>query len=128
MTCRELYYTMSIEGCNPMTREETERLIDKELARAREAHTAGNDGMARVCARRAAGVAISFWLQRYRTNEWGVDAMNQLRSVANEKSIPEAIRYAAVRLTTRVTEQFTSSFSTDPVADSRILVEHFLQD
>jgi hypothetical protein len=111
-----------------MTREETEGLIHKEFGRAREALAAGNDGRARVCARRAAGVAITFWLQRHGTREWGLDAMNQLRSVSDETSMPESVRDAAARLTTKVTEQFTSPFSTDPVADGTILVEYFLQD
>jgi hypothetical protein len=57
-----------------------------------------------------------------------MDAMNQLQSAAGEKSLPETVRDAADRLTTKVTGQFTSPFSTDPAADSRILVDYFLRD
>ena len=37
--------------------------INKELTKAEQAMKEGNDGMARVCARRACGNAISFWLR-----------------------------------------------------------------
>ena len=109
-----------------MTREEAQGMIDKELTRAREAHTLGNEGKVRVCARRAAGVAITFWLQSHETMKWGLDNMNQLQSVVNEERIPQTVRDAAVRLTTKITEQSTSPFSIDPVEDGRILVEYFL--
>jgi hypothetical protein len=111
-----------------MTREEVQGSIDKEFARAREAHAAGNDGKARVCARRAAGLAISFWLERHREKGWGLDNMNQLQAAAQEAGIPDAVRGAAVRLTTKITEKLTAPFSADPVADGGILVDHFLED
>jgi hypothetical protein len=57
-----------------------------------------------------------------------MDSMNQLQAAAGEKSLPETVRDAAARLTTKVTEQFTSPFSINPAADSRILVDYFLQD
>lgn len=101
--------------------------IEREFAIANHAQRIGNDGMVRVCARRAAGVAITFWLQSNARSSWGVDAMNQLRSLALEDSIPQDVREAAKRLSTKVTEQFTSPFSTTPLTDSKTIIHHFME-
>lgn len=111
-----------------MTRREAESRIEKEFATARQAESSGNHGMVRVCARRAAGAAITFWLKSHCRKSWGVDAMNQLRSLQVDKTIPESVREAARRLTTKITEQFTPAFPTDPLEDSRIIIDFFLFD
>jgi len=111
----------------PMEREQALAQIRKELATADQAKKAGNEGMVRVCARRAAGVAITFWLEFNPRQGWGVDAMNQLRSLALDDSFPLPVREAAERLNTKVTEQFTSPFTIDPVQDSRTIIERLLE-
>lgn len=110
-----------------MTESQALKRIDKELATAELARASGNEGMARVCARRAAGIAISYWLKRHPHRGWGVDAMSQLRRLQVETTINQTVRNAAERLTTRITAQFASAFSTDPIEDSRIIINHLLQ-
>ncbi len=110
-----------------MTRAQALEQIEKELTTATQARKAGNEGMVRVCARRAAGVAIAFWLERNPRQGWGVDAMNQLKKLQLDESMPKEIRDAALRLTTKVNRQFTTPFSTDPVEDSKIIVNHLLE-
>ena len=109
-----------------MTKEQALAQIEKEFATARQAEKAGNDGMVRVCARRAAGVAIGFWLQTQLRAGWGIDAMSQLRSLQADDSFPPEVRDAAGRLTTKITEQFTSPFATNPVEDSKKITQHLL--
>ncbi len=110
-----------------MNKQQVRERIEKEFAIAAHARSIGNDGMVRVCARRAAGAAISFWLESHLKQGWGADAMNQLRAIQLEESMPEDIREAARHLTTKITEQFTSTFSQDPLEDSKTIIEHFLQ-
>ena len=110
-----------------MTKAEAQHQIEKELATVRHAEVIGNDGMARVCARRAAGVAISLWLQTNSRSGWGVNAMNQLRSLALDETMPQEIRDAAKRLTTKITEQFTSAFSTDSIEDAKIIINFLME-
>jgi hypothetical protein len=110
-----------------MEREQALAQIKKELATADQAKKAGNEGMVRVCARRAAAVAITFWLQFNPRKGWGVDAMNQLRSLALDDSLPLPVREAAQRLKTKVTAQFTSPFTGDPIQDSRTIIEYLLE-
>lgn len=107
------------------TIEEVVRQLRKEFSTGRQALSVGNDGMARVCARRAAGVAITFWLRESGRTGWGVDAMSQLRHLLNEPSFPPEVQTAATRLAAKVTPQSTSP-STDPLNDSRIIIGHLL--
>jgi HEPN domain-containing protein len=109
-----------------MTSSQAKESIDKEFATGRYARSIGNDGMVRVCARRAAGIAISYWLEQNPRQGRGLDAMSLLRNLQNDESMPRNIRDAAMRLTTRITGQFTSPFSTDPIDDSKIIINHLL--
>jgi len=111
-----------------MNKEQALGLIAREFAKAAAAKEVNNDGMVRVCARRAAGVAIRFWLQSNPRQGWGADAMNQLRNLQLDQTIPSPVRDAAMRLSTRITEQFTPAFSNDPVEDGKTIIDHLLND
>lgn len=110
-----------------MSRDEALGLITKELATARNAERKGNEAMVRVCARRAAGAAISFWLEQHPDIRWARDAMNQLREVQTADLFPREVRDAAQRLTTKVTERFTSPFSAHPLDDAKIIIDYFME-
>jgi hypothetical protein len=98
--------------------------IEKEFATAREALKAGNDGKARVCTRRAAGQAITWFLASHPRQGWGRDAMNQLLQLKDDASFPLEIRDAAVRLTTKISVRFTYPFTTNPIDDARLIINH----
>jgi hypothetical protein len=101
--------------------------IDAELTRAKKALEEGNIGMARVCARRACGISISFWLQNNLHSGYGESAMNQLKSIQNDESVPDEIKDAARRLSTHVSDQTTLPFSDNPVGDAELITKHFLE-
>jgi HEPN domain-containing protein len=98
--------------------------IERELARAEVAQREGNDGMVRVCARRAVGLAAEAWLERFPGKNWRGDALNHLRRISADESFPQDIRRAAERLMTKVTQRDTAPFSTDPIADARRIIAH----
>ena len=52
--------------------------------------------------------------------------MSQLRGLEADESMPAGVRDAARRLTTKVTEHFGSPSPTDPLEDSRIIIDHVL--
>ena len=83
--------------------------------------------MIRVCARRAVGVAITLWLKSNSRERWGADAMNQLQNLQLDESMPQSVRDAAVRFTTKITQKNTAPFSTDPVKDSRMIIDYLLE-
>jgi hypothetical protein len=99
-------------------------LIEQELAAAEAAQQDHNDGKARVCARRAVARATEAWLARLTLPRWHGDAMAYIRQIQQDTSFPLPIRHAADRLSTPVTRQHTSPFTTNPVADARLIIAH----
>jgi hypothetical protein len=99
-------------------------LIEHELAAAEAARHDNNDGKARVCARRAVALATEAWLAQLSIPRWRGDAMAHLRQIQQDESFPLPIRQAAERLSTPVTHQHTAPFTTDPVADARLIIAH----
>jgi len=100
--------------------------IQGELDRAQKALDENNEGMVRVCVRRAVGAAVRQWLAgRARPPAWGVTAVSQLRAMADDASMPESIRAAARRLSTTVERDHTLPFDEHPLDDARLIIEHF---
>src|SRR5207253_2040868 len=96
---------------------------DKELTAAREAEKAGNEGKARVCSRRAAGQAITWFLSRNLREGWGADSMTQLLHLKADLEFSEEARKAAERLTTKISDRFTYPFTTNPIEDATIIIQ-----
>ena len=67
-------------------------LIEQELAAADAAHHDGNDGKARVCARRAVARATDAWLAQLSLPRWRGDAMAHLRQIQQDAFFPLPIR------------------------------------
>jgi HEPN domain-containing protein len=107
-----------------MTAEQLLQQADIELQRAREALEVGNDGRARTAARRAAGNALSVLKQRFQDRNYGDDVMRQLRNLMDDATVPADVREAAEHLQARVTERFTSAFSSDPVEDAATILNY----
>jgi hypothetical protein len=109
-----------------MSLNEARSRIRIEFSIAGRSRSAGNDGMVRVCARRAAGVALTYWLQDKERGPRANDAMSQLRALEGDLSIPEGVREAAKRLTARVTEHFEAPHASDPLEDCRVIIDYVL--
>lgn len=103
-------------------------LIDRELTAAQFAWKEGNEGKARVCARRAVALAAESWLAREAVPRWRGDAMEHLRRLQREQSIPVPIRQAAERLATAVTRRQDAPFTVDPISDANIIIAHLTAD
>ena len=98
--------------------------IEQELARAAKGLQDGNEGLARVCARRAVALASQHWAEQRNLPTWKGDAMHHLRQIQEETTFPVSVRSAAQRLLTTVTEQTQLSMTTDPITDARIILDH----
>ncbi len=95
--------------------------IDKELDSAREALRVGNEGRARVCARRAAGNALAWLRTRYPKPGQGNDALRRLQDLRDDPDAPPEISAAAARLTAPISKQFTYPTS-DPLSDALSII------
>ena len=61
--------------------------IEKEFAAARAAQAAGNEGKARVCARRAAGEALSWYRTVFPQDGWRNDALGMIAALKDDSSL-----------------------------------------
>ncbi len=96
--------------------------IESELKNAEHARLAGNEGRARVCARRAAGIAARFFLTRHGVNLRDASAYAALQALVEFPALTPDLRIAALHLTTRLTEAFTLPVDADLISDARKLI------
>jgi hypothetical protein len=96
--------------------------IEAELENAERARLAGNEGRARVCARRAAGIAARDFLTRRGLRLRNTSAYAALQVLAEFPSLPPDLRLAAIHLTTVVTGAFTLPVEVDLISDARKLI------
>lgn len=101
--------------------------IEKEFQSAEQARAKGNEGQARVCARRAAGIAIRDYLTRKGTPPRSVSAYDLLNLIKNDPLLSPDLRLVADHLTLRVTEEFKLPVDADLVAEARTLCNELLK-
>ena len=96
--------------------------IEAELQNAEHARLAGNEDRARVCARRAAGIAARDFLTRHALTLRDRSAYSALQALADFPGLAPDLRIAVLHLVTRVTEEFTLPVDADLIADARKLI------
>jgi HEPN domain-containing protein len=87
--------------------------IQAELEKAQQARARGKEGQARVCARRAAGIAAREYFARRGDPPRTSSAYDLLRLVADDPALPAELRESAHHLTLRVDEQFKLPVNVD---------------
>ena len=102
--------------------------IALELFTAKQAWSAGNEGKARVCARRAVAAAAESWFAHRGEQVAQADAMTYLRRIQQQGTFPLPVRQAAERLTTAVTRRHEAPFTTDPFTDASLIISHLAAD
>ena len=101
--------------------------INSEMSRALEARREGNEGMARVCARRAVGWAIRLRFENLLDESSTKNAFVLLDWLASQQSVAEPYRQAAARLTTRINEDHELPHDQDPLVDADRLIRVLLR-
>ncbi len=105
-----------------MDQEQTWRAeYDSELARAEAARAEGNEGMARVCARRAAGVAVRAFFRQQGIGPGGGSILQDLKRLVQHPQTPEAVRGVASHFLLRITPDHRLPGDADLIADVRLL-------
>ena len=99
--------------------------FEHELTTAAAARERGNEGMARVCARRAAGAAAGEYLRRSQLPNPNT-AFDRLRLLAGDPSFSPEIQELARRFVVRITPEHTLPIDADLLADARKLAELLL--
>jgi HEPN domain-containing protein len=102
--------------------------LKAEFDKATQARIKKNEGQSRVCARRAAGVAIREYFNRRETQPPNTSAIDLLNLLKEQPHLPADIREIVEHLTLRVTEEFDLPVQADLVAEARILCRWLLPD
>ena len=95
--------------------------LSKEFELAEQARKKGNEGQARVCARRAAGIAIREYLTRKGIPPPSLSAVDLLNLLKDDPLLSPDLRLIIDHLTLRVTEEFKLPVDADLIAEARIL-------
>lgn len=97
--------------------------IHAELDKAQQARARGNEGQARVCARRAAGLAIREYLARRGTPTKNASAIDLLHQLREDPAISPDLKSLIDHLTLRVDEEFSLPLAVDLIADAKQLCD-----
>ncbi|HSR46771.1 MAG TPA: hypothetical protein VLL77_02170 [Anaerolineales bacterium] len=96
--------------------------IRRELSQAERSRRNGQEGRARVCARRAAGWTIGRFYRSTTGDDPPSSALTLLRWYRDLPEAPGPLRAAAGRLTVAVNEDHRLPHPEDPLEDARSLV------
>jgi HEPN domain-containing protein len=102
--------------------------LKKEFDMAQDARKAKNEGKARVCARRASGVAIREYLSRQGMTPPSTSAYDLLKILGEMDETPADLQRASAYLRLRVTEEFRLPVDVDLVAEAKKLCAALLPE
>lgn len=98
-------------------------LVLAELEQAKTARQIGNEGKARVCARRAAGIAIGEYVANQNLPNPGRSAYDRLKFIASHPEVTPRAREISQHLILRVNEEFRLPAETDLIAETYELIQ-----
>ena len=100
----------------------------QEINRANEVRARDNEGQARVCARRAAGVALREYFRQRGIKAASPSAYDLLKLLLTLDDLPADVRQSAGYLTLRVDEEFKLPAGIDLIQEAQTLCERLLPD
>ena len=98
-----------------------------EFDHAQVARANGNEGQARVCARRAAGIAAREYFSRRGQIVRAPSAYELLKLLADDSHLSPELKQAAFYLTLRVTEEFKLPVNVDLLEEARKLCDGLIK-
>ncbi len=101
--------------------------MEAEFQKAEQSRARGKEGQARVCARRAAGIAIREYLLRQGLRPPSASAYDLLNLLKDDPHLSPGLRRIADHLTLRVTEEFKLPVKVDLLAEAREFCEELLK-
>ena len=102
--------------------------IQAEIERAEAARERGNEGQARVCARRAAGIAAREYLARQGEIVRTPSAYDLLNLLKDDPHLPPDLKQIAEHLTLRVNEEFKLPVNVDLIEEAKNFCEELLKN
>lgn len=90
---------------------------ERELGRGRKARSEGNEGMARVCARRAAGIVVRAYYDQQGKALPGSNIMRHLKTLYESDDEPQPVRDVCRHFTLQITEEHVLPGDVDLIED-----------
>ena len=109
-----------------MPPQDWRELTNQELEMAQSARHSGNEGRARVCARRAAGHVVGEFLARNEINIGSESALDRLRFLASSPDIDDEQRELIDHFLVRTTPEHKLPIDADLIADVDLLARQLL--
>jgi hypothetical protein len=106
--------------------ENWQATFNAEIQQAEQARAAGNEGMARVCARRAAGALVGEYFKRQGIEVDTPSAYDRLRYLSELPGVSPQTSQTAALLLTRLTPEHTLPVDADLIAEARFLRQELL--
>jgi hypothetical protein len=102
--------------------------LTHELRNGLKARNKGNEGMARVCARRAAGIIVTEFLARQGYLLESPSAIEQIRFLIDLPETSEEVRRSAELMITRLDTDHKLPVDTDLIAEAQWLAQVLLSE
>lgn len=100
--------------------------IQEELLLAKQSRIEGNEGRARVCARRAAGAAAQGYLLNAGFDERVENALESLRTLKTELTLPERVERAVDHLLLRVDKNHNLPRNVDLILEAETVIQYIV--
>jgi hypothetical protein len=100
--------------------------VTHELEQARNARQTGNEGRARVCARRAAGIIAAQYLLKQGLTLKGASAYNYLRLLIEIPELPAQTKEVIDHFLLRITPDHNLPVEADLIAEAEWLAQELL--
>lgn len=97
--------------------------FEQEMSSAHQARAQGNEGQARVCARRAAGAAIGSFIQLHGLPFEGRSAYDRLAFLSNLPGLPNETYQSISLLMMQVNTDFSLPVDVDLIKEAQCLFE-----
>lgn len=100
--------------------------IRAELSQAEAARAAGNEGMARVCARRAAGIAAGEYLNQRNLPSSNQSAFERLKTLQSRTEISPRARDVIAHFLLRITPEHRLPIDADLIDEAKWLMKELV--
>jgi hypothetical protein len=98
----------------------------REMRMAAQARADGNEGKARVCARRAAGIVADEYMRRHGVSTPNMTAYERVKLLGAWPDLPDGVDAVVAHMTTRVNENYELPIDADLVAEAQWLARVLL--
>ena len=102
--------------------------IKEELLLAKQSRLEGNEGRARVCARRAAGAAVKEHLVKKGTAQKQENAIQSLLILAQKETLPVRVQEAVDWLVQRVNQDHNLPPEVDLIHEAGVVIKYIETD